>query len=76
MTGFLWLNSRKEAFVALTVSEGLLNMFRPEVKKKASVTLVNKINYSAERSNYNLTLNNKLKFIEEKSYHFIISKHL
>lgn len=76
MTGFLWSNSRKQAFVALTMSEGLLNMLRPEVKKKASVTLVNKMNYSVERSNYNLTLNNKLKFIKKKPYHLIISKHI
>lgn len=73
MIGFLWSNSRKQAFVALTMSEE--NMLRPEVKKKASVTLVNKINYSVERSNYNLTLNNILKFIKKKSY-LIISKHI
>lgn len=50
MIGFLWSNSQKQAFVALTMSEGLLNMLRPEVKKQASVTLVNKRNYSVEIS--------------------------
>lgn len=51
-------------------------MLRPEGKKKASVTLVNKMNYSVERSNYNLRLNNKLKFIKKKSYYLIISKRI
>ena len=46
------------------------------MKKKASVTLSDKLNYSVERSNYNLTLNDKLIFIEEKSYHLIISQDI
>lgn len=52
------------------MSEGLLNMFGQEVKKELSVTLLNKLNYSVDRSNYILTLT------EYKSYHFIISKDL
>lgn len=76
MIGFLWSNSRKQAFASLTVSEGLLNMFRPEVKKKVSVTLLNKLNYSVDRSNYTLTLNGKLIFTEDKSYHLTVSKDL
>lgn len=63
MLGFLWSESQKQAFVALTVSEGILNMFRPEVKKKTSVTLFNKLNDSVERRNYNLILNDKLILI-------------
>lgn len=50
MIGFLWSNSWKQAFVALTMSERLLNVLKPEVKKEASVTLVNKLNYSIESS--------------------------
>lgn len=52
------------------MSEGLLNMFGQEVKKEVSVTLLNKLNYSVDRSNYILTLT------EYKSYHLIISKDL
>lgn len=49
MIGFLWSNSWKQAFAALTMSERLLNVLKPGVKKEASVT-VNKLNYSIESS--------------------------
>lgn len=49
-------------------SERLLNTFKPEVKEKASVTWLNKLNYSEKKRNYNLMLNDKLIFIWEKYY--------
>lgn len=63
------VNYPEASFVALTVREELLNKLKAEVKKKASAVLLSKLNYSAERFSYNLTLNNKPIFIERKSYY-------